>query len=131
MGMTNRVIPAQGEERGASFTLIRLDGDASRKFQPSNSNFSGNFYNRYLGSVRPPTLVIGRILPETAPICMFFLGLGSAPAATAAFRQGLAGRHRSTLDGPFELVRFVPVAADTYIDFEGHRQCRRPRHVGP
>jgi hypothetical protein len=34
MGMTNRVIPAQGEERGASFTLIRLDGDESRKFQP-------------------------------------------------------------------------------------------------
>jgi hypothetical protein len=33
MGMTNRVIPAQGEERGASFTLIRLDGDTSRKFQ--------------------------------------------------------------------------------------------------
>jgi hypothetical protein len=29
MGMTNRVIPAQGEERGASFTLIRLDGDAA------------------------------------------------------------------------------------------------------
>jgi hypothetical protein len=34
MGMTNRVIPAQGEERGASFTLIWLDGDVSRKFQP-------------------------------------------------------------------------------------------------
>jgi hypothetical protein len=34
MGMTNRVIPAQGEERGASFTLIRLDGDTSQKFQP-------------------------------------------------------------------------------------------------
>jgi hypothetical protein len=39
MGMTNRVIPAQGEERGASFTLIRLDGDAYRKFQPSCGNF--------------------------------------------------------------------------------------------
>src|ERR1700676_4110926 len=34
MGMTNRVIPAQGEERGASYTLIWLDGDTSRKFQP-------------------------------------------------------------------------------------------------
>jgi hypothetical protein len=34
MGMTNRVIPAQGEERGASYTLIRLDGDTSQKFQP-------------------------------------------------------------------------------------------------
>jgi hypothetical protein len=31
--MTNRVLPAQGEERGASFTLIRLDGDAFGKFQ--------------------------------------------------------------------------------------------------
>jgi hypothetical protein len=39
MGMTNRVIPAQGEERGASFTLIRLDGDALRKFQPSSQQF--------------------------------------------------------------------------------------------
>jgi hypothetical protein len=39
MGMTNRVIPAQGEERGATFTLIRLDGDASRKFQPSLKHF--------------------------------------------------------------------------------------------
>jgi hypothetical protein len=37
--MTNRVIPAQGEERGASFTLIRLDGDTSRKFQPSSQHF--------------------------------------------------------------------------------------------
>jgi hypothetical protein len=27
MGMTNRVSPAQGEERGASLTLIELDGD--------------------------------------------------------------------------------------------------------
>jgi hypothetical protein len=33
MGMTNRVLPAQGEERGASKTLNWLDGDASRKFQ--------------------------------------------------------------------------------------------------
>jgi hypothetical protein len=39
MGMTNRVIPAQGEERGASFTLIKLDGDAARKFQPSPQQF--------------------------------------------------------------------------------------------
>jgi hypothetical protein len=40
MGMTNRVIPAQGEERGASFTLIWLDGDESRKFQsPQQQNF--------------------------------------------------------------------------------------------
>jgi hypothetical protein len=29
MGMTSRVIPAQGEERGASFTLIRSDRDAA------------------------------------------------------------------------------------------------------
>ena len=39
MGMTNRVIPAQGEERGASFTLIKLDGDTSQKFQPSQQHF--------------------------------------------------------------------------------------------
>ena len=39
MGMTNRVIPAQGEERGASYSLIRLDGDALRKFQASQQHF--------------------------------------------------------------------------------------------
>jgi hypothetical protein len=39
MGMTNRVIPAQGEERGASYSLIRLDGDAFRKFQSSRQHF--------------------------------------------------------------------------------------------
>ena len=33
MGMTNRVLPAQGEERGASFTLMSLDGDTLGKFQ--------------------------------------------------------------------------------------------------
>jgi hypothetical protein len=33
MGMTNRVSPAQGEERGASFTLMSLDGDTLGKFQ--------------------------------------------------------------------------------------------------
>ncbi len=33
MGMTNRVLPAQGEERGASLTLMGLDGGALRKFQ--------------------------------------------------------------------------------------------------
>jgi hypothetical protein len=32
--MTNRVIPAQGEERGTSLTLVSLDGDAGAKFQP-------------------------------------------------------------------------------------------------
>jgi len=39
MGMTNRVIPAQGEERGASYSLTELDGDAPRKFQPSQEQF--------------------------------------------------------------------------------------------
>ena len=40
MGMTNRVIPAQGEERGASYSLTRLDGDVHRKFQPRDSKYS-------------------------------------------------------------------------------------------
>jgi hypothetical protein len=39
MGMTNRVSPAQGEERGASFTLIGLDGDGARKFQGLRKHF--------------------------------------------------------------------------------------------
>jgi hypothetical protein len=33
MGMTNRVLPAQGEERGTSLTLMGLDGAKIRKFQ--------------------------------------------------------------------------------------------------
>jgi hypothetical protein len=51
MGMTNRVIPAQGEERGASFSLIRLDGAAARKFQPPQQQFLGNFYNVLCGTI--------------------------------------------------------------------------------
>jgi hypothetical protein len=39
MGMTNRVSPAQGEERGASFTLMKLDGDTSGKFQGLRPHF--------------------------------------------------------------------------------------------
>ena len=105
-------------------------GTPPESSSPRNSNFLGNFYNVTRAAIRVRIPDIGRILPEIAPICMFFLGLGSAPAATAAFRQGLAGRHRSTLESPFELVRFVPVASNPYIDFEGYRQCRRLRHVG-
>jgi hypothetical protein len=41
MGMTNRVMLAQGEERGASYTLIWLDGDDLRKFQSFESRFFG------------------------------------------------------------------------------------------
>jgi hypothetical protein len=39
MGMTNRVSPAQGEERGASFTLMSLDGDTRGKFQGLIAHF--------------------------------------------------------------------------------------------
>jgi hypothetical protein len=39
MGMTNRVSPAQGEERGASFTLMGLDGDTPGKFQGLRPHF--------------------------------------------------------------------------------------------
>jgi hypothetical protein len=39
MGMTNRVSPAQGEERGASFTLMSLDGDTLGKFQGLRPHF--------------------------------------------------------------------------------------------
>jgi hypothetical protein len=40
MGMTNRVSPAQGEERGASFTLMSLDGDTLGKFQGLRVHFA-------------------------------------------------------------------------------------------
>ena len=64
MGMTNRVIPAQGEERGASFTLIGLDGDTARKFQPFQQQFIWKFLQcalRHQATVRRPDL--GLILP--------------------------------------------------------------------
>jgi len=50
MGMTNRVIPAQGEERGASYSLIRLDGDAIRKFQSSHQHFLLFAHNAVAGA---------------------------------------------------------------------------------
>jgi hypothetical protein len=55
MGMTNRVIPAQGEERGASFTLIRLDGVISRKFQPHQKLFFMICPQRQIGQNQPNT----------------------------------------------------------------------------
>ena len=60
MGMTNRVIPAQGEERGASFTLIWLDGDASRKFQPPQQQ---NFSDLPAAPRKRKNTQYGRILP--------------------------------------------------------------------
>jgi len=43
MGMTNRVLPAQGEERGAYYTLMGLDGDSRRKFQAGRNNICHRF----------------------------------------------------------------------------------------
>src|SRR6266446_6122997 len=79
MGMTNRVIPAQGEERGASFTLIRLDGDAPRKFQPSPQQFCSNFYTCRGAAIMGRSPNIGRILPQIAEICMLFSCLERCP----------------------------------------------------
>src|SRR5260370_35508688 len=57
------------------------------------------------------------------------LVLGAVPMAaprTRAYPYGLGVEA-----APLKLVCFVPVSAHTYIDFEGHRRRRRPRHVGP
>ena len=129
MGMTNRVIPAQGEERGASFTLIRLDGDASRKFQPSQQQFQWQFLQSSSGqSIRPSMLSMGRILPQTAQICMFSCW-GVRLAVRAAFPRSPPDGTATMQGSAFESVRFVPVAPNSHIDFEGHRQRRRSRHV--
>jgi hypothetical protein len=61
MGMTNRVIPAQGEERGASYSLIRLDGDTFRKFQPSHQHF---LLFAHSADKRAKKLNIGRFCPN-------------------------------------------------------------------
>jgi hypothetical protein len=47
--MTNRVSPAQGEERGASFTLMSLDGDTPGKFQGQRPHFFKNHQFALLG----------------------------------------------------------------------------------
>ena len=59
----------------------------------------------------------------------------------AVLVPGAAGAHgclaampfswRSSRGSALELVRFVPVAANPYIDSQGHRQYGRLRHVGP
>jgi hypothetical protein len=56
MGMTNRVSPAQGEERGASFTLMSLDGDTLGKFQGLREHLfkSHEFALRGLKSAKIP-----------------------------------------------------------------------------
>ena len=55
MGMTNRVIPAQGEERGASFTLMSLDGDTPGKFQGQRAHFAKFAKSLCQASNRPKT----------------------------------------------------------------------------
>ncbi len=40
-------LPAQGEERGASLTLIKLDGDGPRKFQSFLIAFFGVSFRRW------------------------------------------------------------------------------------
>src|ERR1700730_4229496 len=57
------------------------------------------------------------------------LVLEAAPMAAPRTRSCLCGLGVEA--APLKLVRFVPVVAHTYIDFEGHRQRRRLRHVGP
>jgi hypothetical protein len=66
MGMTNRVIRAQGEERGASFTLIRLDGDTSRKFQSQHQQILKKIVR---GVAKRETSGMEGILPQISGIC--------------------------------------------------------------
>src|ERR1700760_4635968 len=90
MGMTNRVLPAQGEERGASMTLIWLDGDALRKFQSLKTEFKG------------PSPTISRILRFCASITSIrtYFALNLFPARA--------------------LMCLVPVASDPDIHLQRH-----------
>src|ERR1700736_786288 len=122
MGMTNRVIPAQGEERGASFTLTGLDGDASRKFQPSSQQLLAIFT---MCSAAP---IVGARNLITANSALN----GTFTPAFALRRRGnrLAAAH-GIAPSDLKSVRFVPIASNTYIDFKGNRQRRRLGHVRP
>jgi hypothetical protein len=60
---------------------------------------------------------MGRILRQIVAMRIFYACCYALPPA--------GGRQR-----PFQSVRFVPVAPNTDVDLEGHRQCRRPCHVG-
>ena len=140
MGMTNRVIPAQGEERGASYSLIRLDGDAFRKFQPSQQHF---LLFAHSADERANRLNIGGFCPKSHAGAYVFGGNGRASVGGPKFRpapttadlrecriacQPLSDaipRPRPT----FELMGLIPIASNAHIDFERHRQCRRLCHV--
>ena len=56
--------------------------------------------------------------------------LEAAPAPAAGFQIRTIVAASILSQRAYESVRFVPVASNTYVDFEGHRQCRRLRHVG-
>jgi len=121
MGMTNRVIPAQGEERGASYSLIRLDGDAIGKFQSTPQHFL-LFAHGAVECAKP--LNIMRFCAQLPPPHKF-LKRSSAPG-TGGLREcriecqplsDAIQRRRLTR----ELVSLVPIAPHAHIDLEGHR----------
>ena len=124
MGMTNRVIPAQGEERGASFTLIRLDGDVSRKFQPHQKLF---FMIRPQRQIRQNGLNIqSNFAPNRASALEIVIA--EAPNASEGWPFGSGSRDSAART---ESVRLVPVASDAYVDLERNRQFGRLRHMCP
>jgi hypothetical protein len=113
MGMTNRVIPAQGEERGASYSLTELDGDGSRKFQPRREQF--------LRCARAVVTALNRLNTYG-----FFRKL----RCLAKLPSGSVLRRCACLSYKVNSMRLIPIVPYTHIDLERHRKFRRLRHMG-
>jgi hypothetical protein len=113
MGMTNRVIPAQGEERGASYSLIGLDGDAPRKFQSRQEQF--------LCCARSAVMGLNRL--NTYGFCR-------KPHCLAKLVSGSVLRRCAGLSYKLNSMRLVPIVPYPHIDLERHRKFRRLRHMG-
>ena len=109
--MTNRVLPAQGEERGASLTLTRIRWGCPAKVPVAS-------YGNY--SSGAPVLPGNRI-NETGKS-----RLKIRDTADFTFRDFLR-------PGPLPqaLMRLIPVSADAYIDLAAARRVRRPAPCAP
>ena len=77
MGMTNRVIPAQGEERGASYSLTGLDGAASGKFQSRQEQFS---FSARAAAAELKRLNLGEFYPKPPISRSTFVSIHQAPS---------------------------------------------------
>ena len=98
-------------------------GMRSESSSPLHSNFLDAATARFRAG---NTLNMGGYCPKRGLRARFNAWCGALPLAVAIWQQSL---RRRRAPAALRSVCLIPVAANSYIDFKGHRQCRRLRHV--